>query len=457
VVTSLRRRLRAAAVLVIALAAASTAHAALEVGEYIVFRFEGLFTPAPVVVRQEVLDRRGNRMVIDVHVERAGEQLHFVHIARDAPSPAPYQVEEAYQVVGGQRRRLDAASHLRQLRAWTEPALDAAPAFTHRSSVENHLGRCSADWHDGVWRGRKVSLGRYHCGLPWPQALGEVTDPVGGDRILEASVVERGTGGWVRLVCPPGTTHARRAGRAVIHEECRDADGKRHGPFLLRALTGGAVMASGQYLHGQREGKWIQNFQQESKPEPERDRVLDDFHEAWWECRYRGGELVPHWRPLHWTRLHLQVAAGGRGDLADLYPRAVLLGRVGWDVWYRPRPCERIDPAMGDQIRGALALTYDAQLVGGPTTLVHRLALQLHSPDLDEGDVFGPGWPLAWGLFASAGPVLSNGRVGFGGSIGIHGFWSAELHYQVLGAGAHSLALLVGISDPHLWIGPPRR
>ena len=454
--TSLRRRLRAAVVLTAVLAPASTARAALEVGEFIVFRFEGLFAPAPVVVRQELLERRGKRMVIDVHVERGGERLHYVHVARDAPSPAPYQVEDAYQVGGGQRQKLDISSHLQQLRSWTEPALDGPAAFTHRSSVENHLGRCFADWHAGVWRGRKVSVGRYDCGLPWPQPLGEVTDALTGDRIMAASIVERGMGGWARLACPPGTTHVRRAGETAIGEECRDAAGERHGPFLLRHRSGGTIMASGQYLRGQREGRWIQ---ESSKPEPEREpeRIFYDFHEAWWECRYRAGQPVPNWRPLHWTRLHLQVAAGGRGDLADLYPRAVLLGRVGWDLWYRPRPCERIDPAMGDQIRGGVALTYDAQLVGGPTTLVHRLAVQLHSPDLDEGDFFGPGWPVSWGVFASAGPVLANGRVGFGGSIGIHSFWSAELHYQVLGTGGHSLAFLLGISDPHLWIGVPRR
>lgn len=74
-------------------------------GDYVTYRYAGLFTPEPVELRERVVAQDGNRLTLDITATRGTQQLHWEQIVTDTPDNQRNNVVDAlYEYVGGARR-----------------------------------------------------------------------------------------------------------------------------------------------------------------------------------------------------------------------------------------------------------------------------------------------------------------------------------------------------------------
>ena len=78
------------------------------VGDFVVYRYSGAFTTAPVELREEVRAQEGERLRIDVTLARGSERSRWVQVLTDTPENQRNNVIDAlYELVNEHAVRLD--------------------------------------------------------------------------------------------------------------------------------------------------------------------------------------------------------------------------------------------------------------------------------------------------------------------------------------------------------------
>jgi hypothetical protein len=102
--------------------AATTRH---ELGGYVVYRYEGTYTAAPVTLEETITALDGLRLTIEVTATRGDESRRWIQVVTDTEENRRNNVvDELYEVIDGERRALDAhdVRELLRLYAWTLPS-----------------------------------------------------------------------------------------------------------------------------------------------------------------------------------------------------------------------------------------------------------------------------------------------------------------------------------------------
>lgn len=207
------QRVLATVVLAITAACASTGSAdagrehdagtRYQVGDYVVYRYSGAFTPAPVSLREVVLEREGDRLVIEVTATRASEQRRWLQVVTDTPENQRNNVvDELYEVVGGSKIRLENRDNLDlyRLYEWVvlQPDGKAAEVTTRRGefSVSGKTFACEVSAGKNSWRGKQVRFEMQECPtFLWTHGPGRFWVDDTGEDIMRVEVVEAGRKG----------------------------------------------------------------------------------------------------------------------------------------------------------------------------------------------------------------------------------------------------------------------
>ncbi|HEY1955786.1 MAG TPA: hypothetical protein VGH28_09235 [Polyangiaceae bacterium] len=170
------------------------------VGDFVVYRYSGLFTPEPVELRERIAAQDGLRLTIDVTATRGSEQRHWEQVVTDTPeNERNGVVDELYEYVGGKRRKLANVGNadLVRLYSWTilQPDGKAHDVRTEKAMLT--VGRdnytCDRKFGKNEWHGKKLQFERFDCPeFLWTHARARFWDDATGEEILRADVSESG-------------------------------------------------------------------------------------------------------------------------------------------------------------------------------------------------------------------------------------------------------------------------
>lgn len=154
-----------------------------QVGDYIVYRYTGSFTKLPVVLRQRVVEKNLLRVVIDVVAERGSERRRWIQVITDQPEHRKENViDELYEVVGGERRRLENVGNkdLHRLYEWSQAPCTGEHREAGHADIE--LAVAGAKFHCTCTKALRECLGKdaqvetCECeNFVWLYASGEAT------------------------------------------------------------------------------------------------------------------------------------------------------------------------------------------------------------------------------------------------------------------------------------------
>jgi hypothetical protein len=384
------------------------AEPALEVGDYVVYRLSGSYTPTPIELRKEVVAKQGDRVVIDVTLARGDERLRWI----------AHEPDTLHDLVPA-----DGALAL--------PIPPAASASPETAFLEGWSFSCTRTFGETVWNGVPVKVRSTTCPEfswgRWEQSMWS-----GDETIADVSVIETGRGGYTQITCPDGARLVRRKEYDSVEESCTRADGIRVGPWSKRDAHG-TPLVRGAYRDGAKHGVWWSN-----------EYGLLEEH-----CMFDRGREVGYARPWDWTHLRLGAAAGIATGLGD-GDGASLVVQAGWDVWSRKRHC-RLPTERKRFKTTSIAAVADLHHVvpddAAPTTLV-RLALQGYLVPGEPTDTYLDTNLLETGFFASAG-ILVHPSPGVSASLGIEYVLGVRLEarYDYLPDRGHLASITLGVTD----------
>lgn len=170
------------------------------VGDFVVYRYTGLFTPEPVELRERIIAQDGARLTIDVVATRGSEQRHWEQIVTDtADNGRNNVVDELYEHVGAERRKLANAGNadLMRLYAWTVLQPDGKAHDVHTDKAMFTIARdnftCDRTSGRNEWHGRKLQFESFVCPeFLWSHARARFWDDGTGEEILRADVEDSG-------------------------------------------------------------------------------------------------------------------------------------------------------------------------------------------------------------------------------------------------------------------------
>jgi hypothetical protein len=93
-------------------------------GDYIVYEYGGTQCPVIVVLAEEILEKKGNVLTIEVEVFRGKERKHWIQVVTDTPENQKNGiVDELYEIIEGEKIRLenDDNNAVRELYRWVIP------------------------------------------------------------------------------------------------------------------------------------------------------------------------------------------------------------------------------------------------------------------------------------------------------------------------------------------------
>ena len=77
------------------------------VGDFVVYSYTGEALPQPVTLREEIVQREGLRLHIQVEARRGSQVRRWVQVVTDtAENQANNFIDELYELIGTERRRL---------------------------------------------------------------------------------------------------------------------------------------------------------------------------------------------------------------------------------------------------------------------------------------------------------------------------------------------------------------
>ena len=172
------------------------------VGDYVVYRYSGTFSEAPVVLREDITEARGLRLSIDVRSTRGDEERRWIQVVTDtAHNRENNVVDELYEVVEGERRLLDNVdnSDILRLYDWTlppcAPPVEPLEPEARTLSVAGDRFDCTCD-RQRMQCGEQTSI-LTECECPdfvWGHAFGEVAREGEDEPFWLVEVVEHGRG-----------------------------------------------------------------------------------------------------------------------------------------------------------------------------------------------------------------------------------------------------------------------
>ena len=144
----------------------------LRVGDFVVYRYSGLFSPDPVTLRMEVLSREGDAIEIEYLMGRGEERRQWIEILdvgleREFPT-----LKALFEVVDGQRVSRP-TSDQNQMLEWSRPQLDGfpremRPAATVTLRIAGKPHECEVSRGTGQVDGQAISISTFQCPLfPW--------------------------------------------------------------------------------------------------------------------------------------------------------------------------------------------------------------------------------------------------------------------------------------------------
>jgi hypothetical protein len=172
---------------------------AYSLGDYVVYRYTGRFTPRPVVLREQIVHVAGNRLHIEVSVVRGDDRRRWVQVVTDTPENQKNNVvDELYEIVGGKRVQLpneDNADLLR-LYSWTLVMPDGRPTDIAEEPRAVTIGErdyaCMAVTGRTTVEGRPVRFEDVSCpDFVWTHAYSRFLAEDGAE-ILQVEVIEAG-------------------------------------------------------------------------------------------------------------------------------------------------------------------------------------------------------------------------------------------------------------------------
>ncbi|MBI1945406.1 MAG: hypothetical protein HYS27_06905 [Deltaproteobacteria bacterium] len=170
------------------------------VGDFVVYRYSGGFSPTPVVLREEVRAQEGNRLRIDVTATRGAEELRWIQVLTDTPENQRNNVIDAlYEVKDGTPVKLDNPDNRDAFRLyqWTLIMPEGRATDVKQAPCERDIGSvkyaCSCTTGKNTWHGRAVEFEDVECPeFLWTHASGRFGDVAGGEDVHRADVVEVG-------------------------------------------------------------------------------------------------------------------------------------------------------------------------------------------------------------------------------------------------------------------------
>jgi len=197
---------RATAAILLAAACAHLASAPptkYRTGDFVVYRYSGLFSRLPVLLREEVVAQRGNRLSIEVTARRGDEERRWVQVVEDTPgNRAANRVEELVELKDGKRIRLENRDNrdLVQLYEWTL-IFPEGPATDRRlvpcsDRVEGQSFSCECVSARVRMMGHPVEIVERSCAdFLWTHSSSLARDMETGDVIQKVEVVQAGNTG----------------------------------------------------------------------------------------------------------------------------------------------------------------------------------------------------------------------------------------------------------------------
>ncbi len=170
-------------------------------GDFVVYRYAGVYTPEPVELRERIVEQHGDRLTIDVTATRGTEQRHWQQVVTDTPENQKNNVvDELYEYAGSERRKLDNASNadLLRLYAWTMLTPDGKAEDPHTERAMLEIGHdsftCERTSGKSRWKGRLLKFESFECPqFLWKHARVRFSDEATGEEILRAEVADQGS------------------------------------------------------------------------------------------------------------------------------------------------------------------------------------------------------------------------------------------------------------------------
>lgn len=146
------------------------------------YRYDGSFSQDPVILREEVIQREGLRLTIDVRATRGSDELHWIQVVTDTPENRDNNViDELYEVMDGARMRLpnEGNADLLRLYAWTLPACGPPaaplPSETRALTIGTTPMNCTCERQRMQCDGVSSEMTSCDCpDLLWTHGFGEV-------------------------------------------------------------------------------------------------------------------------------------------------------------------------------------------------------------------------------------------------------------------------------------------
>ncbi|MCS6797121.1 MAG: hypothetical protein NZ898_01095 [Myxococcota bacterium] len=170
------------------------------VGDYVVYEYRGAWTTAPVILRERVTAREGNRLRIDVTAERGSEVRRWVQVVVDTPENQRNNVVDALYEArddGFVRLPNEGNRDLFRLYEWVRfepdgPATDVQTVSCERS-FGGRIHACTCTRGRTRWNGRPVVLDQARCpDFLWTHGPGGFRDPTTGEEVFWIDVLESG-------------------------------------------------------------------------------------------------------------------------------------------------------------------------------------------------------------------------------------------------------------------------
>ncbi|MEZ4224275.1 MAG: hypothetical protein R3B13_25220 [Polyangiaceae bacterium] len=188
-------------------------------GDWVLYRYSGSFTSAPVMLREEVTKQCGNHLEIEVNVERASERRRWLQVLTDTPeNQANNVVDELYVYEGDEKRRLanEKNADIYRLYEWTVVNPDGKPTGLSTTSGWSALAglpfRCQRTMGESSWQKRPIGFESSDCdAFLWTHGTVRFWEKDGGADVLRVEVLDFGKGEQSQGLRVPKALESRRA------------------------------------------------------------------------------------------------------------------------------------------------------------------------------------------------------------------------------------------------------
>lgn len=187
-------------------------------GDFIVYRYSGAFSSAPVTLREEVRAQEGNRLRIDVTATRGAEERRWIQVLTDTPENQRNNVIDAlYELIDGKPVKLEHKDNRDAFRLyeWILVMPEGRATDLQQGPCERVLGgtrsACTCTTGKNSWPGRAIHFEEAECpDFLWTHADGRFWDPSSGEDVHRGNerVPRQSTGKVTPPICAPGVTPA---------------------------------------------------------------------------------------------------------------------------------------------------------------------------------------------------------------------------------------------------------